>query len=164
VEFSVYNFRVIGNFNPASAFVPPSPDNPDSVPVPDEDRPSPEEIHQSLAKPILEIKVKGLPPFAVPGVPILFVVEVENSGLGLAQNVTLVTQFDHRIRRFSLGALPPEDLAKEIVVFIVPREPAAETLTFAITVQLEDALNGPLPSVMRSVKVPVVRHHPHKPD
>jgi hypothetical protein len=156
-----YNFRVIGNFS-SSAFMPPRPDNPNSVPPP-EDLPSPEEIRQSLAEPLIEIRMTARPQSALPGLPILFVVEVENSGLGLAQNVTLVTQFGDRIHRFSLGALPPEDSAKRVAVFIVPREPEAATLTFATTVHLEDALNGPLPSVMRSIEVPVLRY-PREPD
>jgi hypothetical protein len=151
-----YNFRVIGNFSSA-AFVPPTPDNPNSVPPP-EDLPSPEEIHQSLARPIIQISMKTVPHKTKPGHRVKFVVEVQNTGLGLAQNVKLVTELDEQhLGMFSLGALLPGDSQKRKGSFIVP-EDCVPMRTFVATVDLEDALNGQLPSVMHSQEIPVICH------
>lgn len=146
-----YNLRMSGSFSSA-AFVPTS-DNP--IP-PLEDIPSPEEIHQSLAPPILEIGIESLPPVVKPGDQVRFVVKVENTGLGLAQNVGLMTKVDEQhVGMFSLGALPPGDSAMRRGSFVVPEE-CVPTLTFFATVDLEDALNEPLPSVMHSQEVQVI--------
>ena len=146
-----YNLRMSGSFS-SSAFVP-TPDNP--IP-PLEDIPSPQEIHQSLAPPILEIGTESLPPVVKPGDRVSFVVKVENSGLGLAQNVTLLTKVDkQQLRTFLLGALLPGDSAKRRGSFVVPKK-CVPTLTLVATVNLEDALNEEIPSVIHSQELRVI--------
>jgi hypothetical protein len=146
-----YNFRVSSSFNPASAFAPPSPGNPNSIPLPDEDRPSPEEIHQSLAEPVLEIDIKEIRRQPKRNDTLAFEIAIANVGNGLAQNLQLVTRFDDITARFQVGAVPAGFVAKRVAEFRLRPRHGVDTLTVSVTVHLEDALNEPLPSVRKTM-------------
>jgi len=138
-----YNFRVIGNFT--SAAFQAGPGNPNSLPPP-ENQPSPEEVHESLARPDIKIefRVRGGPEDQRRSIEVS--IKIDNDGLGLAQNAKLTTKIDGIAHTFSLGTLAPSKSATTIIRLKMPHKRFRATTLFA-TVSFEDALNMPLPRV-----------------